>query len=300
MLQVSPWTYTTALPNGAPGDPTNRTIVSRLYGVPLSGGWFYIGIENSFDKTNGVQQPWSWTSSQAVVGAGTPVQQMTSTSSIDFPHDPTHLGGAAPVFPTDLFNTYIVSSVTPLDLNNQLIRDDVGRIFKTTNNGATWTPIATVANGMPNIPVNIVRFDPADASDQTIWAGTDIGVYRTTDGGAHWTRYGAGLPMVRVTDMAFAKNGSLIRAATYGRGIWEIYPNTEARAVAGNGDWDVNGQIDFLDLAALASRLGRSASDPDPAQLDATRYDYRLDFTAKQSIDEGDLQLLLSKYGSAP
>src|SRR5207248_6478475 len=117
-------------------------------------------------------------------GSGGALQQMTSTSSIDFPRNPTHLGGAAPVFPTDLLSTYIVSSVTPLDVTNQLIRDDVGRIFKTTNGGATWTSIAPVSSGMPNVPVNIVRFDPGDPTDQSIWAGTDLGVYRTTNGGA--------------------------------------------------------------------------------------------------------------------
>ena len=56
-----------------------------------------------------------------------PTSYHDEASSIDFPHDPKHLGGTAPVFPTDLLKTYIVSSVTPTDVNNQLIRDDVGR-----------------------------------------------------------------------------------------------------------------------------------------------------------------------------
>ena len=296
MIQVSPWTYTSALPDGAVGS-TDRTIQSRLYGVPLSGGWFYVGVENSFDTSNWVQQPWSWTSSQTVLGStGTGgLQQMSSTSSIDFPHDPTHLGGAAPVFPTDLLKTYIVSSVTPVDLANQLIRDDVGRIFKTINSGTTWTSIAPVSSGMPNIPVSIVRFDPGDATDQTIWAGTDIGVYVTFNGGTSWERYGNGFPMVRVTDMSFARNGSLLRVATYGRGIWEIYPHQRAATTAGSGDWDLNGAIDFIDLAAAASRLGKtSASTAQPG------YDYNLDTDASDSLDDADLTALLAKYGSTP
>ena len=220
---------------------------------------------------------------------------MSSTSSIDFPHDPTHLGGAAPVFPTDLLKTYIVSSVTPVDLFNQLIRDDVGRIFKTTNSGTTWTSIAPVSSGMPNIPVSIVRFDPGDATDQTIWAGTDIGVYVTFNGGTSWERYGNGFPMVRVTDMSFARNGSLLRVATYGRGIWEIYPHQRAATAAGSGDWDLNGAIDFIDLAAAASRLGKtSASTAQPG------YDYNLDTDASDSLDDADLTALLAKYGSTP
>jgi len=60
MIQVSRWTFTTALPDGAVGS-TDRTIQSRLYGVPLSGGWFYVGVENSFDTNN-------WVAAALVVG----------------------------------------------------------------------------------------------------------------------------------------------------------------------------------------------------------------------------------------
>ncbi|HYV47952.1 MAG TPA: hypothetical protein VFA20_23995 [Myxococcaceae bacterium] len=297
MMTVTPWTYTTVLNPGSVGAP-EQTFKSRLYGVPLSGGWYYIGLENSYDTLNGVPLPWSWTSSQTVVGStgGTGVlQQMLNTSSIDFPRDPTHLGAPPPVFPTDLMRTYIVSSQTPADTGNQLVRDDVGRIFKTTNNGVSFTSIAPVSSGMPNTPVNIVRFDPGDPTDQTIYAGTDLGVYRTTNGGATWTRYGNGFPLVRVTDMSFARNGSLLRVATYGRGIWEIYPHQKAPTAAGDGDWDKNGRVDFLDLAAAASRLGKN-----PTVESNPRYDSTLDIGNHSTIDNSDLSALLSKYGSNP
>jgi len=293
MVQVSPWSYTTTVLG-----PPDVTVKSRLYGVPLTGGFFYIGLEGSFDSGNWIPTPWSWASNQSAPGStGTTgvLQQMTSTSSIDFPRDPTHLGAPPTAFPTDLMRTYIVSSVTPVDLGNQLIRDDVGRIFKTINNGVTWTSIAPVASGMPNVPVNMVRFDPGDPSDQTIYAGTDIGVYRTTNGGTTWTRFGNGFPLVRVTDMSFARNGSLLRVATYGRGIWEIYPHQKAPTAAGDGDWDKNGQVDFLDLAAAASRLGKT-----PAVESNPRYDSTLDIGNHSTIDNGDLSALLSKYGSNP
>jgi hypothetical protein len=284
MIFVTPWTYDIGFP-----EP------SRLYGVPLSGGFFYVGVENSFDPNNGVLQPWTWNSSQSALGstgAGGALQQMSSTSSIAFPHNPVNLGGTVPQQPKDLLNTYIVSSVTPLDLTNNLIRDDVGRIFKTTNNGASWTSIAPVSSGMPNVPVDIVRFDPGDPTDQTIYAGTDIGMYRTTDGGAHWSRYGFGLPMVRITDISFASNGSLIRVATYGRGVWEIYPHDQAPVAAGTPDWDMNGQVDFLDLAAMASRLGTAPGDG------SNKYESTIDTDQSGVLDDSDLTTLLGQYGN--
>jgi hypothetical protein len=47
-------------------------------------------------------------------------------------------------------------------------------------------------------------------------------VYRTTDSGASWSRFGANMPMVTVTDLHLSADGTLLRAATYGRGAWEI------------------------------------------------------------------------------
>ena len=38
---------------------------------------------------------------------------------------------------------------------------------------------------------------PNDPSGNTVYAATWLGVYRTTDGGASWSQFGAGLPTVR-------------------------------------------------------------------------------------------------------
>jgi hypothetical protein len=84
---------------------------------------------------------------------------------------------------------------------------------------ATWTPLG---NGLPDLPVTRVYVDPRDASKNTLYAATHVGIYRTTDGGANWEPYGNGLPTVRVNDIYMPPDGSLLRIATYGRGIWEL------------------------------------------------------------------------------
>ena len=84
---------------------------------------------------------------------------------------------------------------------------------------ATFTPMQT---GLPDLPVTRVYIDPRDASRATIYAATHVGVYRTTNGGVSWEPFSNGLPTVRVNDIYMPPDGSFMRIATYGRGIWEL------------------------------------------------------------------------------
>jgi hypothetical protein len=97
----------------------------------------------------------------------------------------------------------------------------VTRVVRSTQGGAsgTWT---AAQNGLPDAPVEKLAADPGDPSRNTIFAATDLGVYRTTDGGAHWSLFGSHLPQVSVTDLYIPPDGSFLRIATYGRGVWEI------------------------------------------------------------------------------
>jgi photosystem II stability/assembly factor-like uncharacterized protein len=90
-------------------------------------------------------------------------------------------------------------------------------ILKTTNFGETWTD---VSYGLPDIPVNALVIDPENA--QTIFAGTDIGVFVTDDGGATWITFNDGMPRVGVVDMEISRTGRKLIAATHGRSMWEI------------------------------------------------------------------------------
>jgi len=72
------------------------------------------------------------------------------------------------------------------------------------------------------VPVNTIANDPNNTSK--LYSGTHLGVYESADGGATWTRFGAGMPLVNVTDLYVAPNSSRLRAATFGRGFWEMAP----------------------------------------------------------------------------
>ena len=93
------------------------------------------------------------------------------------------------------------------------------RVAKSTDGGLTFQDAST---GLPDLPVNRVLASPADPS--TLYAGTFLGVYRSTNGGASWDRFGSGLPQVEVYDLYMPPDGSFLRVATYGRGVWETQP----------------------------------------------------------------------------
>jgi len=95
-----------------------------------------------------------------------------------------------------------------------------GHVFKTMNAlspSPTWT---NISGSLPDIPFNAIELDPSDPN--IVYAGADIGVYRSTDGGASWSLFGEGLPNVAVFDlMIHPVTGTLI-AVTHGRGMFGI------------------------------------------------------------------------------
>ena len=73
-------------------------------------------------------------------------------------------------------------------------------IWKITNlvaaaGASPAAPVWTAAgNGIPSIPINGLVIDPLNSNN--LYAGTDIGVYNSTDGGANWAPFGTGLAAI--------------------------------------------------------------------------------------------------------
>jgi hypothetical protein len=101
----------------------------------------------------------------------------------------------------------------------------VGHVFKTTNAGLTW---ATFSTNLPDAPADALV---VDGQTGTVYAGTDVGVFASPTSAANWAEVGpaaaAGnsgfLPNVPVTALRLFNSGGkkLLRASTYGRGIWQ-------------------------------------------------------------------------------
>jgi photosystem II stability/assembly factor-like uncharacterized protein len=93
--------------------------------------------------------------------------------------------------------------------------DFAAYIYKSTDYGKTFR---SIVNNIPAGPVNVIREDPRDAN--TLYVGTDFGVYISTNGGAKWDVLGGNLPSVQVSDLQFQRRDQVIVVSTYGRGIY--------------------------------------------------------------------------------
>jgi photosystem II stability/assembly factor-like uncharacterized protein len=94
-------------------------------------------------------------------------------------------------------------------------------IYRSTDGGLTWTGIdGTGETGLPDIPVQTLLVDPDDS--QRLYAGTDLGLFVSFDGGGTWQRGESPFANAITTNLAIERNGGTkyLFAFTYGRGVW--------------------------------------------------------------------------------
>jgi photosystem II stability/assembly factor-like uncharacterized protein len=92
--------------------------------------------------------------------------------------------------------------------------DHTPALYKSTDYGNTWTKIT---NGLPaNAFTRVVRED--DVRRDLLFAGTELGVFISWNGGKDWSPFQLNLPITPITDLRVHKNNLI--AATSGRAFW--------------------------------------------------------------------------------
>ncbi len=92
--------------------------------------------------------------------------------------------------------------------------DHTPGLYKTTDYGKSWTKIT---NGLPNNAfTRVVRED--EQQKDLLFAGTELGLFISRDGGKDWSAFQLNLPIAPITDLKIHR-GDLI-AATSGRSFW--------------------------------------------------------------------------------
>ena len=104
------------------------------------------------------------------------------------------------------------------------------RVYHSDNAGGSgsWVDEST---GLSALPVGKLLY--RKGSDDELYAGTDIGVFKWNKAGNTWECFNLGLPACTVMDMEFNYCAGKLRIATFGRGIWEtdLMPNNEVPGI---------------------------------------------------------------------
>ena len=285
---------------------------------PASQNTFYYGTDRLYRSADGLtavpvsQQPLA----TDAVPPATPVNQATTTIAISPQNDNVRVVGLrnGKVFATSTGSTTLTNVTTaalptpnpgnirravtravvhPRQQNTAFITfggynvENGGHIWKTTNLDTSAGAPAVVWTqsgfGIPDVPVNCITFD--ERAPNNMYAGTDIGIYRSSDAGANWVPFSNGLPRIAVFDLAFQEqNGTptterVLRIATHGRGIWEIAVPTPAGELTSVVSRKTHGGAGTFDI--LMPTVGTRGIEP---RTGGTNGDHTLVFTFANSI----------------
>ena len=283
----------------------NMTIVSQspLTGSPIS--TIAVSPQDDNYRIVGLQNGQVWATS---TGSAT-MQNITSGS---FPANPNG----------SLTNAFVGRAI--VDPNNKDVAyisfsffAPAGQgIWKITNLGAAgsgaapnWVP---AASGIPSIPINALAVDPLNSNN--VFAGTDIGVYNSTDGGATWSPFGTGLPRAAVFGMAIQRTSRILRVATHGRGMWQISlnaapgPNTVQFSSGSQAVTETLNQTTKVDVTVTRAGDLNGAASIDYATADGTaiaRSDYEatfgtLQFGPNEATKTISILIVDDRFGEGP
>ncbi len=95
--------------------------------------------------------------------------------------------------------------------------------YKTNDYGETWTRITTGDNGIPiDHPVRVIREDPD--REGLLYAGTEFGMFISSDDGVSWQSFQLNLPVTPITDLKVVEKDLVM--STMGRSFWILYDLT--------------------------------------------------------------------------
>jgi photosystem II stability/assembly factor-like uncharacterized protein len=126
-----------------------------------------------------------------------------------------------PLNPNDI---WVVFGGAGVDFTNRpdMILNPLGisHLFRSTDGGATWVDASGQFSptNLPDVPTSAVAV--SDFDSEVAYAGTDVGAFRTVDGGETWTAFQDGLPRSPVTELKFNRRHNRLFAATMGRGVY--------------------------------------------------------------------------------
>jgi photosystem II stability/assembly factor-like uncharacterized protein len=96
----------------------------------------------------------------------------------------------------------------------------ISHLFRSRDAGTNWADVSGSfpSLSLPDVPTSAVAL--SDVDSEIAYAGTDVGVFRTTNGGSTWSGFQDGLPRSPVVELRYHRQYDRIFAATMGRGVY--------------------------------------------------------------------------------
>ena len=115
---------------------------------------------------------------------------------------------------------------------------DTSRVYISDNGGDSWT---NITGTLPNIPFNCIEWAPG--SNHGLYLGGDVGVYYRDNNIGDWLSFRNGLPHMPVFDLEIHEATGLLRAGTFGRGLWEtsVYTPCPVSYLLNDGNYSGSG-----------------------------------------------------------
>jgi photosystem II stability/assembly factor-like uncharacterized protein len=96
-----------------------------------------------------------------------------------------------------------------------------GGIYKSTDGGGTWFPLYGGAYENTEVMRSGIRRVKVNPLDDTVYAVSDNGVFRSDDGGASWDSFNDGLDTMDILSLDFSEDGTVyIGTNGYGVYVW--------------------------------------------------------------------------------
>ena len=130
----------------------------------------------------------------------------------EFPAVPTH------TYVSDIYASRFDKDVVYATFDNMKNDDFKPYILKSSDRGQTWTSISS------NLPINgtVHTLEQDFKKSSLLFAGTEFGIFFTTDEGQNWTQLKEGIPTIAVKDLAIQERENDLVLATFGRGFYVL------------------------------------------------------------------------------
>jgi photosystem II stability/assembly factor-like uncharacterized protein len=95
------------------------------------------------------------------------------------------------------------------------------KVYHSIDGGVSWTDITGT---LPAVGLNCILLDKSSGD---LYVGTGSGVFVRLSTGTDWVLFNDGLPKVNIQELEISYiDGNILRAGTYGRGLWETLVST--------------------------------------------------------------------------